>query len=717
MKIISSFIVRSHKWLLALWVIVAVVMGYFAIQLPSLLEGDGFRTDGEYEQVQEELNTTFDFPESTLLLLFENKSENEISTTLEKMKQLDLQTDIQSPLDNDEMKKGQLAYATIQLENEPANMGEVISNIESVISQQEGITLTGAPVISEDINKASQQDLKRAELIGLPVALVILILAFGTVIASLLPLLIGAVSIVTGFGILAIIGQDTQLSIFILNIAPMIGLALSIDFALLFINRYREELVHQEKAEALKTTIETAGRSILFSAVCVFIGLAAMSVIQVDIFTNIAIGGSIVIIASVLGSLTLLPSLLYVLGPKINKWRIIPTDKDTTPRWRKFARGIMKHPVIIAVTAIVILLIGVIPVTNMNLTIPTISALPENYDSRSAFETIDKTFMGEQESTAYVIAEREGGWLERDGLEKMEDLQERLSKPEIVDDVNTLFSTSGIETAENLSKSLEQPQSKEQLQPAIDQFIEGDQLLIPVQLTVPANSSEAKDLMTKWAEGSWSVDTMFGGQPKFNQEIYSEIYSKIGITLAIIIVSTFIILMIAFQSVIIPLKAILMNIIGLTSTFGILVWLFQGGHFGLSEADISLILPVIVFSLVFGLSMDYEVFLISRIHEYYLKNGDNTKSTIEGLANTSKIITSAALIMIVITGAFAFTGVVPVKQIGIGIAVAIFIDATIIRLLLVPSLMKLLGDWNWWMPFRNRNKQVQNPSQSVTGKS
>ncbi|WP_226585302.1 MMPL family transporter [Halobacillus litoralis] len=708
MRKLSSFIVKSHKWLLALWIIAAIGFGYFAIQLPSLLEGDGFRTDGEYETVENQLTETFDFPESTLLILFENQSNQKISDTLENIRDLNLASHIDSPIVEESMKKENIAYASIHFDNESLDMNEVIKEVKEVTSKAEGTTLTGAPVISEDINKASQDDLKRAELIGLPVALVILLIAFGTVVASLLPLIIGGVTIGIGFGILSIIGQNTQLSIFILNIAPMIGLALSIDFALLFINRYREEMVKQSKSEALMTTIETAGRSILFSAVCVFIGLAAMSVIEVDIFTNIAIGGTVVIIVAVLASITLLPSLLYVLGPTVNKWRLIPTEKDTTPRWRKFAKGIMKRPVIITLAALAILVIGVLPVTNMNLTIPTINALPESYDSRSSYETIDTTFFSDQESTAYVIAKRNGDWLSEEGLKQMKDLQEDLTKPEIVESIDTLYTASEIDSPENLTASLDQPQFREQLEPAIEQFIADDALMIPVYLNVAANSSEAQELMTKWSEQNWQASMMFGGQPKFNQEIYTEISDKIGLTLAIIIISTFIILMIAFKSIIIPLKAILMNVIGLTSTFGVLVWLFQGGHFGLNEADIALILPVIVFSLVFGLSMDYEVFLISRIHEFYLETGDNTKSTVEGLANTSKIITSAALIMIVITGAFAFTGVVPVKQIGIGIAIAIFIDATIIRLLLVPSLMKLLGDWNWWLPFRKKKKNTMN---------
>ncbi|KHE70064.1 MMPL family transporter [Halobacillus sp. BBL2006] len=712
MKKISSLIVHSYKWFLALWILIAIIMGYFAIQLPSLLEGDGFRTDGEFEKVKEELNETFDFPESTLLILFETQDTQIITSTLDDIKALDVASSIESPLDNDSQMKDDLAYASVHFTDESLDMNKIIKGIEEITENQEKVTLTGAPVISEDINKASQEDLKRAELIGLPFALLILLLAFGTVVASLLPLIMGGITIVFGFGILAIIGQDTELSIFILNIAPMIGLALSIDFALLFINRYREEMVKQEKAQALMTTIQTAGRSIIFSAVCVFIGLVAMSVIEVDIFRNIAIGGAVVIIGAVFSTLTLLPALLYLLGPNLNKWRLIPTDKDTTPRWRKFARVVMKHPVIIAGTSLVILFIGVIPVNNMTLSIPTINALPESYDSRAAFEVIDETFMSDQESTAYVIADRDGEWLDKEGLEQMKELQEKLSEPEIVDSVNTLYTTSEIEDPEQLEASLQQPEARKRLEPAIDQFIAEDQLMIPVNLTVAANSEEAQDLMTKWSTSDWDVSMQFGGQPKFNQEIYTEIYDKIGYVLAIILISTFIILMIAFRSLFIPLKAILMNIIGLTSTFGILVWIFQGGHFGLNETDIALILPVIVFSLVFGLSMDYEVFLISRIHEFYLQNGDNTKSTIEGLANTSKIITSAALIMIVITGAFAFTGVVPVKQIGIGIAIAIFIDATIIRLLLVPSLMKLLGDWNWWLPFSKQNQKAKSSSKA-----
>lgn len=699
MKKIAQGIVKLRILLLSLWLVAFVILGYFALDLPSLLEGDGFRTDGEYEQVQEILTDDFDRPESTILVLFETADDEKIEQTLTEIENLNIASSIQSPLDTEELYKENTAYAAVHFDEESTDLADEIADIRSITEEISGVTLTGEPVISEDINKASQEDLKNAELIGLPFALLILLVAFGTLTASLLPLIIGGFTVISGFGFLAIAGDSISLSVFILNIAPMIGLALSIDFALLFINRYREELVKQPIDDALVTTIRTAGRSIIFSAVCVFIGLGAMSIIEVDIFLNIALGGTVVITLAVLTSLTLLPALLRLLGPRINKFRVLPAQKDTVPRWRAFAKGIMKRPVMTALASFVILLIGVIPVSNMNVSIPTIDALPESYESRSAYETIEDTFMDDTDSTIYVVAENETDWLSEEGLEEMKDKMNELSDAGIVDNVDSLYSAADVETPEELNAALQNPETREALEPAIDQFIAGDRLLLPVNLTAAGNSGEAQSLVRDWKE---EHDELIGGAPAFNQEIYDEIFDKLPMVLTIIIVSTFFILMLAFRSILIPIKAILMNILGLASTFGILVWLFQGGHFGLNESDIALILPVIVFSLVFGLSMDYEVFLISRIREFYLETKDNHYATVEGVANTSKIITSAALIMIVITGAFAFTGVVPVKQIGIGIAIAIFIDATIIRLLLVPSLMKLFGHWNWWFPFNKR---------------
>ncbi|WP_046174328.1 MMPL family transporter [Domibacillus indicus] len=704
----QPFITRSWKLILLLWLAAAVIFGFFATKLPSKLEGDGFRTDGDYETVQQELHDTFHFPENTLLVLFEKEktaSADEFRSTIESvLNEIDeavSPSSIDSPLQNKEWIKEDIAYAAVHFDDASLSMDPVIQRVRSILEQEKGISLTGGPVISKDINKASQDDLKRAELIGLPVALLVLLLALGTVTASLLPLVIGGVTIVVGFGILSFIADSVDLAIFILNIAPMLGLALSIDFSLLFINRYKEERASGRTIDqALQITQSKAGHSILFSALCVFIGLGSVLLIDIDIFKNVAVGGMTVIALAVIASMTLLPAMLKLLGDRIDKGRILRINRDTSSRWRRFAGFVMKRPALIALLALVILGLGIIPVKNMSLAIPAADSLPVTFESRTAYDKIEKEFMQNSASTVYAVAERKDGWLNEDGLAAMKELENQFKQEKAVSEVETLFSISGQTDPAKLAAALQNPQASAGLQPAVDAFIKENKLLIPVSLNAEADSESAQAIVRSWSADSWPVEILFGGQPKFNQELYDEIFDKVIPVLSVILISTFFILMAAFRSIIIPLKAILMNIISLAATFGILVWLFQGGHLGLDPADISLILPVLVFSLVFGLSMDYEVFLISRIREYYLETRDNTYATVEGLSSTSKIITSAALIMIVITGAFAFTGVVPVKQIGIGIAVAIALDATIVRLLLVPSLMKLLGAANWWMPFK-----------------
>jgi RND superfamily putative drug exporter len=264
-----------------------------------------------------------------------------------------------------------------------------------------------------------------------------------------------------------------------------------------------------------------------------------------------------------------------------------------------------------------------------------------------------------------------------------------------VNSVESVFSLSGVTDANQFIMALSQQNSP--LKPVADHYISDNKMLVNVYLKNKLTTSEKREWVRQWTEKDYDVKATFGGSIKFEQEIFDEIFKQTPKGLALILVSTFLILMIAFRSLLIPIKAIIMNILSLSATFGIVVWVFQEGHLGIDPVSITLMLPVFVFSLVFGLSMDYEVFLISRIHEIYLETKDNHFATLHGLISTSKIITSAAAIMIVVTGAFAFTGVTPVKQMGVGIALAIFIDATIIRMILVPSLMKLFGDWNWWL--------------------
>lgn len=699
MKGLSKIVTRHYKVILGIWLLLFAALAVLAIRLPGLLEGDGFSTDGEHAEVMEELTKTFDFPAESLFVVFDQTSDDTIKETLQKIEKLEIAESIQSPLEDDSLYKDHVAYAMLHFDSD-ADMTGAVDDIRETIDGEKGVTLTGGAAINKDINSASQKDLASAEAIGLPIAIIVLLLAFGSVVAAFIPLAIGIVTVVSAFGVMTLFSETMDLSIFVMNIIPMLGLALSIDFALLLINRYKEELAKNSTVDAVQTAIQTAGRSIIFSAICVFIGLGAMLVMQVEIFQNIALGGMLVVTIAVLSSITLLPSILMLLKERINKWTIIRVKPGATTKWRNFASFVMKRPVTLILVALILLGIGIIPVKNMELTIPQVDSLPKTYDSRQAYELMDQEFGLGDQSTVYMIAEKTDGWDSTTGLEDIKKIEERLLENNNVAKVDTIFTASEIPTVEQWEQSLMVPEVEAQLTPLLDTFVQDNKLLVPVTLNLNGSSNEAQDWAREWSEKDLGVDFKLGGQPKFNQEIFDEIFDKVGWLLAIILGSTFIILMIAFRSILIPLKAIIMNIIGLASTFGILVYIFQYGHFGIEETTIALIIPVIVFSLVFGLSMDYEVFLISRIQEEYMKHQNNTLATVDGLTSTSKIITSAALIMIVITGAFAFTEVMPVKQIGVGIAIAVAIDASIIRLLLVPSLMKLFGKWNWWLPFR-----------------
>lgn len=703
MKTFSAFITAHAKAIVIIWLIIFLAMAYFALQLPGKLQGDGFFVEADHTYVTNELAENFDLPSDTILIVFDPAKDQKIEDTLKKLNSVQEIHSIQSPLEDSSLRKDDIAYAMVHLKNDVENLPDIVEEFRSLI-EEDGVSITGGPVISADINTASQKDLASAEAIGLPIAIVVLLLAFGTVIASILPIIIGVVTVVTAFGMMTLLSGSVNLSIFVLNIVPMLGLALSIDFALLFINRYREERAHNSIAQAIQIAIQTAGRSIIFSAVCVMIGLGAMIMIDVEIFHNIALGGTIVVLLAVLSGLTLLPATMMLLGDRLNKWRLIRVKPGGANRWRGFAGFVMKHPVAIVIAALLLLGVGMLPLKDIQLTIPQVDSLPTKYDARAAYDQLDEAFGLGESSTVYLLAERQEGWEDDEGRQLIYDIQEKLLKDSLVSEISTIYTAAHIQTPEELTASLATPQVAAQLQPVMDTFSKGSQLFMPITINAAGSSTTAQDFARTWMDKDLGVEFALGGPAKFNQEIFDEIANKIVLALAIIIISTFFILMLAFRSILIPLKAIIMNIIGLSSAFGILVYIFQYGHFGIEASSIVLIIPVIVFCLVFGLSMDYEVFLISRIQEEYLKGADNTRATVDGLTSTSRIITSAALIMIVITGAFAFTDVMPVKQIGVGIAIAVAIDATIIRLMLVPSLMKLFGDWNWWLPFSKKSK-------------
>ncbi|WP_071459796.1 MMPL family transporter [Bacillus massilinigeriensis] len=711
----GQMVYRNRLKVIILWVAILAGLGFFALKLPDVLSGNGFEYDGEYKKTQSILQEDFGYPDSSIILLFEKdrtvsteKWQKFINSNLKSASKIKGIQKVISPFENNGMVKDDYAFAVLEGAKKAEDMGPTVSELRSAIHIDDGmkVSITGEPAVVKDLNEASQKDLAKAEMIGLPIALIVLLFAFGSLVAASLPLIIGVVSILSTMGLVYFYGQSFNLTIFILNIIPMIGLSLSIDFALLFISRYKEELRNAPTDTALATTVATAGKSIIFSALCVFIGLFALMFIEIDIFRNVALGGVTVVLISAFSALTLLPALLATIGGRIHTFTLLKVNSEKPGIWSHFANFVMRRPGTMSIIALAFLFIALVPLKNMILTVPGIDALPSQYESRNAYDKYERTFIDKDqrvENKVIAVIESDGPALEVSNLQNSLEMIHNINRDEKVASVESLFSVTGIHNAKKLVGVLQSPGNP--LGAASKQFAADDRLLVNIYLNHDLSSSEKQKWVRKMAEKEHSATIYFGGAPKFEQEIFDEIWNKAPKGLFLIIISTFFILMLAFRSILIPLKAILMNVLSLGATFGIVVWIFQEGHLFQEPTTIALILPVFVFSLVFGLSMDYEVFLISRIHELYIKTGNNNKATLAGLISTSKIITSAAAIMIVITGAFAFTGVMPVKQMGIGIALAILLDATIIRMVLVPSLMKLLGDWNWW--FFGRSHRVK----------
>lgn len=716
LKKFGRYIHQRRKWILGLWIAIIIFFGFFALQLPSVLSGNGFEYKGEYNETRRILEQDFGQPKSSIILVFEKEKQISvgkfhgfIQNTFDKLRNFDGAHKMETPFERDGMLKENYAYGLLTFNKKAESLGNEIDELKKLLKNKNGlkVTITGEPVIVHDLNAASQEDLAKAEMIGLPIALIVLILAFGGLVAASLPLVIGVVSILTTTGTVYFFSYGVDLTIFILNIVPMIGLALSIDFALLFINRFKEEIETKPIQEAIEITLETAGRSIIFSGLCVFIGLSGLWFIKIDIFQNVALGGMTVVFLSALCALTFLPAILSILGKRVNKLNLLPVTDKQTSLWYRFAKFVMRRPVLMSITALAVLLAGLIPVKQMVLTIPGTDSLPAKYPSRIALETFKHQFIAKEkrdEKKVTIVLSTNGKILNKNNFNKISQVINRIEEDPLVNTVNSPFSVTGIKDSDQLLQYLTS-EDKSKVAPIIDYFIKDNKILFEVYLKTGEHSSKARTWVKKWATKDLGLKASFGGSIKFEQEIFTEIYQKAPYGLLLIVISTLVILMAAFRSILIPIKAILMNILSLGCTFGIVVWVFQQGHLGVTPSNIALILPVFVFTLVFGLSMDYEVFLISRIQEFYLETGNNSEATIYGLTYTSKIITSAAAIMIVVTGAFAFTGVMPIKQLGVGIATAIFIDATIVRMVLVPALMKLLGDWNWWFfGIKNKNQ-------------
>ncbi|WP_284646607.1 MMPL family transporter [Paenibacillus silviterrae] len=665
---LAKWSVKYARRIILFWVFFLSAAVPSALQLPHVLNDHGLRIAGSYSELAEKrLASEFHLPREPIILLFRKEAsipEEQLLRAIERAIQFVQPIpgvgELVTPWDQEGMQAENAAYVLVGYHLQGQQLDRLIRELRSRLVQEQGISvaLTGKPVVQADVNASSRLDLSRAELVGLPVAFLILWWAFRGLRAAFIPIAAGLVSVAGAMGIMHAIGTEQPLSVFVLNVIPMVGLALSIDFALILVSRFREEQRRQPALQALADTLRTSGKAIVFSALCVLLGLVGVCFFRMTIFTSVAFGAMVVLALSTVVTLTLVPALLAVMADRLQTGDY---DRKQDGFWQKLSSYVMQRPVRICMLCIVLLLVCLAPAAELRLAVPDAKSLPPDAESRQAAEAWERLFQPPGSTSLYFISKAKSQPREASILVQ-ELLQDSMVVPHSVVSHTASSGTSLIRLS--LLGSTDAP-------------------------AVMAWLRNAEHSRTNW---------LIGGEAKYRQEVLDQLISHMDEAALFILVSNVCILLIAFRSVLLPLKMILMNMLSLGAAFGLLAWLFQEGRLGLEETDVAVMIPVFIFGLTFGISMDYGVFLISRMAEAYRRTGSNAKAVQQGLALTGRLITSAAAIMIAVTLPFATAGVSGVKQLGIGIACAVLIDATLIRMLLVPAFMKLMGRWNWWFP-------------------
>ncbi|HET7718688.1 MAG TPA: MMPL family transporter [Acidimicrobiales bacterium] len=555
------------------------------------------------------------------------------------------------------------------------------------------VAVGGFAEVFRQVSTQIEHDLVRAEMISLPIVLILLVLVFGSVVAASLPLGIGALAVIGTFLVLRVLASFTEVSIYALNLTTAMGMGLAIDYSLFIVSRYREELrAGRAPADAIGRTVRTAGRTVIFSSLTVAVSLAAMLVFPLAFLRSFAYAGIVVVALAAVGAVVVLPALLAVLGHRVDKWVVWrrPAKAEGTGFWHRVAMAVMRRP--LPVAAGVILVLGFLgaPFFNIAFGLPDDRNLPAIASSRQVQDTIRTEFTSNEASALSVVAAGSGNPQTRlaEGERYAQDLSQAPGAAR-VDALTGSYAGGQLVAAPNEASARFAGQDGTWLAviPAVEPYSEAGETLVKAVRDVPSPFAGVK-VAGASAELVDSKDSLFGRMP---------------LALALIALVTFVALFLMTGGVLVPVKAILVNLLSLSATFGAMVWIFQEGNLSgvldfTATGTIATTMPILMFCIAFGLSMDYEVFLLSRIKEEYDASGDNVSSVALGLERTGRIVTAAAALLAVVFLAFATSQVTFIKLFGLGLALAVILDATLIRAVLVPAFMRLAGNANWWAP-------------------
>jgi uncharacterized membrane protein YdfJ with MMPL/SSD domain len=539
---------------------------------------------------------------------------------------------------------------------------------EAVVRDSPGARtrVVGEVAMWSNFQDVSKEQLARAETIGFPFIVVILLASFGTALAALMPIGVAIAAVLITGALTWLVAGTFEISIYVTNMATMIGIGVAVDYSLFVVGRFRRALGEgKPETEALREALASAGTAVVFSGFTVVVSLASLFLVDVNAIRSMALGAIGAVAVAVLATVTLLPALLSFAGNRIERLRVPLLGRPRRGRrefWRAWTARVMRRPGLALAVGSASLLVLTIPLVDIEPGSGAFAQLPRDAEVRVAMERL--TAVAGPGATGPIDA---------------------IAPDESI--AGTLFNDAALVPGVARTRSPVQ----------VD-----DRWLVEIVLDSPPESGAARKTLASLKDGWSTSGVVFGGVTSFSEDIDDAIFGGLWRIVLFVLACSYLILLVLLRSVLLPLKAVVMNLLSVGAAYGVLVAVFQWGWLDWtgyeSPGYIDTIVPVILLAIVFGLSMDYEVFLLTRIRERYLATGDTRQAVAEGLARSARTITAAALIMVAVFGSFALAGATSIKELGLGLAVAIAVDATVVRLVLVPAAMHLLGEWNWWLP-------------------
>lgn len=720
----GTFIYAYRLPIIIAWIVLVLCCLPFLTHIMTPFQSTGFIDEqSQSAKTERYLNKEMGYSNNRFLIIYHSKTllasnPKFISKLKQSLKELN-DYPIKHKIIYPDMNKNQIssdkhtAYVIILFDSKKTMSPEQLSLFKDSIRTPHNMTmkLGGEPIFINGVNQQTRIDLLNADIIAAPISIIILLLVFGSLVSALLPVILGGGCAVIILTILYAFGHLFSLSIFTINIALLLGICLSLDYSLFIVNRFREELIQQKNtADAIAVTLETAGKAVFYSGLAVFVSLSALLLFPVNILFSVGVGGLTAVFCAVIIAIIVLPAVLGILKTRINLLPICLFKKKSNHSnvWRRIAETVVKRPMVFFIAILLGLLLLGSPFLNANLGVSDVHILPKKSESHQFFDAYSKSFDSrELTPITLVISTENGDILSPSNIGKIYKLSQKIKQNNFVKKINSIVDTEPklkLEQYKALYGS-----GKTAVDAGIQSLLKSTTKKHFTVMTIvskyDANSAQTKELIAtlRGMNPGRGLSLNAMGVPVNNVDVLNSIAHIFPYAITWIVVLTYLILLVLLRSLFLPLKAIAMNIMSLCATYGVLVFVFQEGHLHqllhfMPQGILDISLLVIIFCALFGFSMDYEVFLLTRIQESYKKSRNNDQSIVYGIERSSRIITSAAIIVIVTCGSFMVAEVLLVKEFGLGIAVAIFVDAFLVRSIFVPATMALIKEWNWYLP-------------------